>query len=925
MIATVALYLWWAGAPVLRWSHAAPKGLYSEQADAFLAGQLYLKVQPNPALLRLTDPYDPRQFAPYHLIDLSFYRGHYYLYFGVAPVVTLFLPWQALTGMCLADEEGAALFTIAGFVLSVLLLRSLRRRYFAAAPPWAFLIASSVLALGNLSLLLLRQPNFPQIPIASAWTWQIAALAAVYCALHARRPWPWLALASGACGLAVASRPTFLLGCLLLIPAVLRLAGTPWSVPAPRARAVPTLLAAILPIAAVGVGLMIYNAVRFDSPFEFGMRYQLAGGDLRHQVLLSPRYFPANVWSYLFSTPEFTRYFPFIEDQLRPLGVLAVFPFTWLAGLVPVGVRAQAPAARPILRTFALSAILAFAGNFALLSLYYSNWPRYQLDFFLALSWFAALGLIAAAHAWAGHRWRIRLLAAVAALLAGVNICLGFCFAARSYHSPQKLAALARLAMRPVGWFEAAGHTRFGPLHLAVTFPADRTVRLEPLLCTGTAGGELVYVRYLDQNYVQLGLFHAGLGYFDGEPVIPLPRAWHAVDIDLGSLYPPPNHPQFDGWTPEEILRVRTRLTLTLDGQTVLARDFMAHAGTPADIRIGERPADLTIGEPHFAGRITVTGRGPLAPVAPWFMPSATGGAVLTLQFGPRRTGYSEPLVCSGQARDGDVLFVTYVDPSHVRFGVDSWTRGVIRTESIEVPDGPQPHRLGVWMPPLARSSPADGGGAPATSGRLTITWDDRLLWDGPCPFHAASPASVYFGINPIGASSTEPTFAGQFVSIHPTAPEIRSECEEVPPNAPVSLLLQFPPAAAAGSEPLVVTGRTGAGDFVYVRYVGDNKVRFGFDHWGVGGALGDPVAIDPAAAHRVEITMGSLYSGARSGPATRRVEVKLDGQTVLAADSPCHPTHPREWYIGENPIGGSTCGERFTGRLLLVERGAAP
>jgi hypothetical protein len=32
--------------------------------EAFLAGQLFLKVQLNPALLRLTDPYDPWQFAP---------------------------------------------------------------------------------------------------------------------------------------------------------------------------------------------------------------------------------------------------------------------------------------------------------------------------------------------------------------------------------------------------------------------------------------------------------------------------------------------------------------------------------------------------------------------------------------------------------------------------------------------------------------------------------------------------------------------------------------------------------------------------------------------------------------------------------------------------------------------------------------------
>ena len=397
MAATAALYLWWAGAPSLIWTTHDPSGYNAMQADALLAGQLYLKVKPNPALLHLADPYDPKQYGPYHLIDLSFYRGRYYSYFGIAPVVALFVPWQIITGTHLTDEAGAALFTITGFVLSVLLLRSIRRHYFAAAPPWAFLIAISVLALGNLSLLLLRYPNFPQIPIASAWMWQIAALAAVYAALHARRPWPWLALASGACGLAVASRPTYLLGSLLLVPAVLRLAKASRLAPARRAPVFPALLAAILPIAAVGAGLMIYNAARFDSPFEFGMRYQLTGGDLRHQVLLSLRYFPANVWSYLFSAPEFTRYFPFIEDQLRPLGVLVMFPFTWLVLLVPVGLRAQPREVQPGLRTFVASAGLAFAGNFVLLSHYYLHWPRFQLDFFLVLSWLARVGRTPAA------------------------------------------------------------------------------------------------------------------------------------------------------------------------------------------------------------------------------------------------------------------------------------------------------------------------------------------------------------------------------------------------------------------------------------------------------------------------------------------------------------------------------------------------
>ena len=928
MAATAALYLWWAGTPSLVWSTKDPAGYDSMQADALLAGQLFLKAQPHPALLQLTDPYNPQHYGPYHLIDLSFYRGRYYLYFGVAPVLTLFLPWQAITGTCLTDEAGAVIFTIAGFILSVMLLRSVRRRYFMEAPTWAVLLAAVVLALGNLSLLLLRYPNYPQIPIASAWTWQIAALTAVFAALHSRRALTWLALASGACGLAVASRPTFLLGALLLIPVTLRLASRPPSEVASGTTVLRVLMAVMLPIGAIGALLMIYNKLRFDSPFEFGMHYQLAGGDPQHQVLLSPRFFPSNALAYLFSTPVFTRYFPFIQDQLRPLGVLTVFPFSWLVLLVPIGVGAVARDTRLVLRTFVLSVVLACAGNFVLLAHYYLAWPRFQLDFFLVLSWLAALGLISVAHAWAHHRRRIRLLGVAAALLAGVNICLGFCFAARTYHAPQKLAPFARLVMHPVGWLEKASHVQFGPMHLEVEFPANPTGQLEPLLYTGTTVGDLVYVRYLNPTRIQFGLFHAGLGFLDGEPVTLTPGVRHSLDLDLGSLCPPPEHPQFAGWNEEEIIRVRTRLTITLDGHTMLARDFMAHPATPADLRIGTRPADLNVGEPGFTGWITIIRRGPLARTPPWFGQSESGGAVLTLRLGPRRTGYSEPLLCSGRTSNGDVLFITYLDHGYIRFGVDSWSRGTIVTDPIPVPDGSASHRLAVWMPPLARPSSTGGTSAPPPPQRLTLVWEDRLLWDGPCEFHAASPESVFFGINPIGASSAEPIFAGQFISIRPTDPELRSGREDVLPNSPVSLLLLFPRHAIGRSEPLVVTGRPGAGDFVYVRYDDQGRVRFGFDHWGVSGTLSDPIEIDSAAAHRIEVMMGSLYPDAASTdqpplPRERRVVVTMDGRTVLTADRLCHPSLPRELYIGENPIGGSTCGERFTGRLLLVQRAA--
>jgi hypothetical protein len=80
-------------------------------------------------------------------------------------------------------------------------------------------------------------------------------------------------------------------------------------------------------------------------------------------------------------------------------------------------------------------------------------------------------------------------------------------------------------------------------------------------------------------------------------------------------------------------------------------------------------------------------------------------------------------------------------------------------------------------------------------------------------------------------------------------------------------------------------------------------------------------------AFHRIEISLGSLYPLSPRHDEThnrrRSVSVTLAGVPVLAGVSSCHPATPGQIYVGENPIEGSTCGERFSGHLLLIERGA--
>jgi hypothetical protein len=147
----------------------------------------------------------------------------------------------------------------------------------------------------------------------------------------------------------------------------------------------------------------------------------------------------------------------------------------------------------------------------------------------------------------------------------------------------------------------------------------------------------------------------------------------------------------------------------------------------------------------------------------------------------------------------------------------------------------------------------------------------------------------------------------------------------------PVRLTLAFPEGRVRAQEPLLTTGAAGAGNFVYVVYVDPQHVRIGYDHWGVGGILSEPVRVDYKAVNSVEISIGSLYppdnhpwwsqhGGAPAHDLRQRVWVKLNETTVLDTSFAAHPAAPETFKAGQNVIGGSTCSEKFAGELHRAE-----
>ena len=385
----------------------AAKTYYNLLVQGFRAGQLSLKKEVPPGLAQLIDPYDPSANVlfwapPYRLLDLSYYKGRLYLYFGVTPALILFWPFVALTGHYLFHRQAVAIFCLIGFLMSTGLLVAAWRRYFAEVSVWV--VAACVLALGLAPGLpvLLSQADVYEVPIGCGYMLAMLALAAIWCALHQpeRRCW-WLVAASAAYGLAVGARPSLLFGAVILLVPVAQA----WRERQPRKLS--GLMAAISPIVLIGLGQMLYNALRFDNPFEFGMHYQLAGERQVTRQFFNPHYLWFNFRVYFLEPARWSVRPPFVQATVptplpagytqvrRPFGILTNIPLVWLALAAPLVWRRRSEQEAPVLPWFVITVILLFGISALTLMLFCGSNFRYEVDFLPALLLLATVGILA--------------------------------------------------------------------------------------------------------------------------------------------------------------------------------------------------------------------------------------------------------------------------------------------------------------------------------------------------------------------------------------------------------------------------------------------------------------------------------------------------------------------------------------------------
>jgi hypothetical protein len=465
------------------------------------------------------------------------------------------------------------------------------------------------------------------------------------------------------------------------------------------------------------------------------------------------------------------------------------------------------------------------------------------------------------------------------------------------------IAATAALAAAGVRYGRHQAYLRaVGPIEIIFKLPYGKIGGNQPLLATGHPNaGAVLFASCLDHSHIRLGADVWGQ-LFQSDPIeVDFSRQQELVVSD-SALFPK-DHPGVLALTPPEIGRLRGELDMELNGRTVILSKCNSYETTQKEILVGRTDfGSLTV--PRFSGEILAVRRLPIPRqvVLPW------GRSIhMQVELPEDRQGITEPLLTAVSGEVTRLCSVTYVSSTRASIailGADGQSTG-----SADIHLGPKrSHSIDFTI-----------GEPDGDQGLDMLVALDGVHLLGNVPDHPSRiPPVIGAGINLARVPDVVQRFTGPSMSAIVVGQGIAPATPET--SGPVHMIVSLPAGKTGRSEPLVTTGHTGAGDFIYVTYVDDTHIKIGLDHWGGAGIASKPIRIDYGAPHEIWIEMNSL-NFASSSAARSPVVVTLDGSVILSAQAKPFPSAASEVTVAENLIGGSTEDPSFSGEVDFVER----
>ena len=293
-----------------------------ELVDAFASGKITLDREVEKELLELKNPYDwseRKESGVSSAWDHVMYEGKYYSYYGIAPVILLFLPFHLLTGQYFSSAWAVFIFGALGLVFLALFFKKLCERFFKNISVGLYTSALLTLLLSCGVWFCFMTPNFYEIAQNSGFMFvTLGAYFLVSSGIFSKSVSNVkLCFSSVFFALAVLCRPTTAVWCVAAVAFI----GVHFiTLVKEKQPKIAYLCASLIPFAVIGGAQMIYNYARFDSFFDFGIQYSLTINDFTKSEF-SPQMAFIGFYNFLFAFPVIKPEFPFISSNFSDLGV----------------------------------------------------------------------------------------------------------------------------------------------------------------------------------------------------------------------------------------------------------------------------------------------------------------------------------------------------------------------------------------------------------------------------------------------------------------------------------------------------------------------------------------------------------------------------------------------------------------------------
>ena len=318
------------------WKNEHGNQITQEIVDAFLQGQVHLLDEPSQELLEMENPYDwsaRKELGVSAKWDHLLFEGKYYSYYGIAPVILLYLPYTALTGYYFPVAESILLFGGLGIIFLTLLFLEFAELFGKKLPNSMLLATLVILQISSGVWYNFVYDNFYEIAQASGFMFTCAGF---FFLLRSRVVgegkirYRHMILSTMCLSWAVLCRPTLALycivACIFLAFGFVKHRGeikaehadTVMQKQALKAGTVKYLLSALVCFVVIGGIQVVYNIARFGNPLDFGIQYSLTINDFTRSQYHTD-FVMIGIYNFLLAFPKIQPEFPYVASNFSTL------------------------------------------------------------------------------------------------------------------------------------------------------------------------------------------------------------------------------------------------------------------------------------------------------------------------------------------------------------------------------------------------------------------------------------------------------------------------------------------------------------------------------------------------------------------------------------------------------------------------------